>query len=40
MHKHPAEEVIYVLEGTLEYEIDGQGQFSVSAGEALIVPVD
>src|SRR5262249_1274397 len=37
-HKHPGEEVIYVLEGTLEYEIDGRGQITVSAGEALMVP--
>ena len=22
-HKHPGEEIIYVLEGTLEYAIDG-----------------
>ena len=24
MHSHPGEEIIYVLEGTLEYEIGGQ----------------
>ena len=23
-HKHPGEEVIYVLEGSLEYQIDGE----------------
>jgi quercetin dioxygenase-like cupin family protein len=23
-HKHPGEEIIYVLEGTLEYSIDGR----------------
>ena len=32
-HKHPGEEVIYVLEGSLEYEIDGQPPTRVSAGE-------
>jgi quercetin dioxygenase-like cupin family protein len=37
-HKHPGEEVIYVLEGTMEYAIDGQGTQIVSAGEALTVP--
>ena len=37
-HFHPGEEVIYVLEGKLEYEIDGQGTRTVSAGEALTVP--
>ena len=39
-HWHPGEEVIYVLEGTLEYEIDGRGQITVSAGEALMVPAE
>ena len=37
-HKHPGEEVIYVLEGSLEYEIDGQPPTRVSAGEGLMVP--
>jgi quercetin dioxygenase-like cupin family protein len=37
-HWHPGEEIIYVLEGTLEYEIDGQPPTTVSAGEALMVP--
>jgi quercetin dioxygenase-like cupin family protein len=37
-HKHPGEEIIYVLEGTLEYAIDGQPTKAYSAGEALIVP--
>ena len=39
-HKHPGEEVIYVLEGTLEYTIDGQGARTYSAGEALMVPAE
>ncbi|MFZ0382779.1 MAG: cupin domain-containing protein [Solirubrobacteraceae bacterium] len=39
-HKHPGEEVIYVLEGSLEYEIDGQPPTRVSAGEGLIVPAE
>jgi quercetin dioxygenase-like cupin family protein len=25
-HKHPGEEIIYVLEGSLEYQIDGSGR--------------
>jgi quercetin dioxygenase-like cupin family protein len=37
-HWHPGEEIIYVLEGTLEYTIDGQGARTYSAGEALMVP--
>lgn len=39
-HKHPGEEVIYVLEGSLEYEIDGQPPTTVSAGEGLMVPAE
>jgi quercetin dioxygenase-like cupin family protein len=35
-HKHPGEEVIYVLEGT----IDGLGTRTYGAGEALMVPAE
>ena len=36
-HKHPGEEIIYVLEGSLEYSIDGQEPRTYTAGEALMV---
>src|SRR5262245_23918076 len=36
-HTHPGEEIIYVLEGTLEYEIGGKTS-SVKAGDVLFVP--
>ena len=39
-HWHPGEEVIYVLEGSLEYDIDGQGARTYNAGEALLVPAE
>ena len=39
-HWHPGEEVIYVLEGSLEYQIDGQPPTTVSAGDALMVPAE
>jgi quercetin dioxygenase-like cupin family protein len=41
-HKHPGEEVIYVLEGTLQYQIesDPPTTLKVKAGDALIVPAD
>ena len=39
-HKHPGEEIIYVMEGKLEYSIDGQEPKTYSAGEALMVPAD
>jgi quercetin dioxygenase-like cupin family protein len=37
-HWHPGEEIIYVLAGTLEYDIDGVGKRTYSAGEAFTVP--
>ena len=39
-HWHPGEEIIYVLEGTLEYTIDGVGAGTYSAGDALMVPAE
>jgi quercetin dioxygenase-like cupin family protein len=39
-HKHPGEEIIYVLEGMLEYAIDGRPPQTYSAGEALMVPAE
>jgi quercetin dioxygenase-like cupin family protein len=39
-HWHPGEEIIHVLEGKLEYEIDGEPGRIVSAGEALTVPAE
>jgi quercetin dioxygenase-like cupin family protein len=39
-HWHPGEEVIYVLEGSLEYEVDGQPPHRVGAGDALTVPAE
>jgi quercetin dioxygenase-like cupin family protein len=37
-HTHPGEEIIYVLEGTLEYEIEGQPPVRVKPGDVLFVP--
>jgi quercetin dioxygenase-like cupin family protein len=39
-HKHPGEEIIYVLEGSLEYQIEGEPMRAVKAGEALMVPAE
>ena len=39
-HKHPGEEIIYVLEGSLEYSIDGREPQTYEAGEALLVPAE
>ena len=37
-HTHPGEEIIYVLKGPLEYQIDGQPTKVYNAGGALTVP--
>ena len=39
-HKHPGEEIIYVLEGTIEYTIDGQAPITIQTGEGLTVPAE
>ena len=37
-HSHPGEEIIYVLQGTIEYEVDGKGSITLRAGDVLFVP--
>jgi len=37
-HTHPGEEIIYVLEGTLEYEVEGKPPMTVKAGDVLFIP--
>ena len=37
-HKHPGEEIIYVIEGTLEYELRRQGWVTLKEGDVLFVP--
>jgi quercetin dioxygenase-like cupin family protein len=36
-HRHPGEEVIYVLEGAFEYRVAGR-PVTVGAGEVLFIP--
>jgi quercetin dioxygenase-like cupin family protein len=37
-HTHPGEEIIYVLEGALEYEVEGKPPVTLKAGDVLFVP--
>jgi quercetin dioxygenase-like cupin family protein len=37
-HTHPGEEIIYVLEGSLEYEVEGKPPVRVKAGDVLFIP--
>ena len=35
---HPGEEIIYVLEGVLEYQLDGQPPVTLKAGDVFFIP--
>src|SRR5947208_5206722 len=37
-HTHPGEEIIYVIEGTIEYQVEGKPTATYKAGEVLMVP--
>jgi quercetin dioxygenase-like cupin family protein len=37
-HTHPGEEIIYVLEGELEYQIEGKPPVTLRAGDVLFIP--
>ena len=37
-HSHPGEEIAYVLEGTLAYEVEGRPTVTLKAGEVLFIP--
>jgi quercetin dioxygenase-like cupin family protein len=37
-HKHPGEEIIYVLKGRLEYRLDGRPPITLGPGDVLFVP--
>ena len=37
-HWHPGEEIIYVLEGLLEYQVEGKPPVTLKAGDVLFIP--
>ena len=37
-HSHPGEEIVYVIEGVLEYQLDGSPPVTLKAGEVLFIP--
>ena len=37
-HRHPGEEVAYVLQGTLEYKLEGREAVTLKAGQSLFIP--
>ena len=37
-HTHPGEEIIYILEGSLEYEVEDKPPVTLKAGQVLFIP--
>ncbi|MBY5715613.1 cupin domain-containing protein [Rhizobium leguminosarum] len=37
-HSHPGEEVAFVIEGTLEYQLEGRKPVTLNAGQSLFIP--
>ena len=37
-HSHPGEEIVYVLKGVVEYDLDGQPPAKLHRGETLFIP--
>src|SRR5690242_13913387 len=37
-HMHPGQEIIYVLEGLLEYQVEGKPPVTLKAGDVLFIP--
>jgi len=37
-HNHPGEEIVYAIEGLLEYKLEGRSPVILKAGEVLFIP--
>ncbi|TIP09192.1 cupin domain-containing protein [Mesorhizobium sp.] len=37
-HSHPGEEIVYVIEGLLEYRLEGVAPVTLRAGQVLFIP--
>jgi quercetin dioxygenase-like cupin family protein len=38
LHTHPGEEIVYILEGTWDYQIEGKGAMTLKPGDVAFVP--
>ena len=38
LHSHPGEEIIYVIAGEWEYQVEGKGAMTLKAGDVLFIP--
>src|SRR5258705_474429 len=36
-HSHPGEEIVYAIEGVMEYQLDGKPPVTLKAGEVLFI---
>src|SRR5215217_7766408 len=39
-HSHPGEEIVYAIEGVLEYQLEGKPPVTPRAGEVLFIPAE
>ena len=37
-HSHPGEEIVFAIEGLMEYQLDGKPPVTLRAGEVLFIP--
>jgi quercetin dioxygenase-like cupin family protein len=37
-HSHPGEEIVYAIEGLMEYQVEGKPPVTLKAGEVLFIP--
>jgi len=37
-HSHPGEEIVFMIEGTLEYRLDGRPPVTIRPGEVVFIP--
>ena len=37
-HRHPGEEIVYAIEGVMEYRVEGMAPVTLKAGEVLFIP--
>ena len=38
VHTHPGEEIVYILQGTWEYQVEGKDMMTLKAGDVAFVP--
>ncbi|MBF6023728.1 cupin domain-containing protein [Lysobacter niastensis] len=37
-HSHPGEEIVYAIEGAMEYQVEGQSPVTLKSGDVLFIP--